>query len=183
MCEIEVAFAIFSTSIHSILHEHLAVKKICPYWIPNNSTIAQKYVRVDWCKEMLEKYYGGAAKNVNKIVTDDESWVYVYEPETKQQSIVCVFDLSQICQKLFVGKNHFEPDGRLFLRKTTHVATVPLEQRRTVDSEWYTTICCLKSWQKFEKRTREDESLYTMAMRALGHQLKSATFWQANTSN
>ena len=44
-----------------------------------------------------------------------------------------------------------------FLGKTDHVATVPLEERMTVNAEWYTTI----SSKKFEKRTRE-ESLFTI---------------------
>ena len=34
--EIEASLGISSTSIHSILHEHLAVKKICSCWIPHN---------------------------------------------------------------------------------------------------------------------------------------------------
>ena len=40
--EIEVFLGISSTSIHKILHEHLAVKQICSRWIPHNLTIAQK---------------------------------------------------------------------------------------------------------------------------------------------
>ena len=35
---------------------------------------------------------------------------------------------------------------------------------------------CLKSAEKFEKRTREDKSLFTMAMRDLTHRLKPAPF-------
>ena len=48
--------------------------------------------------------------------------------------------------------------GRFF-GKTDHVATVPLVQRSTINSEWYTTI----SLEKFEQRTRKDESVFTMA--------------------
>jgi len=38
-------------------------------------------------------------------------------------------------------KVYFEPNGRRFFGKTSHVATVPLEQLRTVNSEWCTTVC------------------------------------------
>ena len=34
-----------------------------------------KKVRVDWCKEMLEKYDGDASKDVYKIVRGDKSWI------------------------------------------------------------------------------------------------------------
>ena len=62
--EIKASLAISFTSIHSILQEHLAVKKICSRCIPQNLTNAQKKVSVDYCKEMLEKYNDAASKNV-----------------------------------------------------------------------------------------------------------------------
>ena len=52
--EIQASLGIASTSIHSILREHLAAKMISSHWIPHNLTIVQKKVRVDWCEEMLE---------------------------------------------------------------------------------------------------------------------------------
>ena len=45
---------------------------------------AQKKARVDWSKKMLQKYDRGASKHVYDIVTGDESWIYTYEPESKQ---------------------------------------------------------------------------------------------------
>ena len=72
------------------LHEHLIVKKICSRWIPHNLSIAQKEARVDWSKEVLQKYDRGALKHVYDIVTADESWIYAYEPESKQQSTLWV---------------------------------------------------------------------------------------------
>ena len=83
--EIEASLGISSTSIHSILHGHLAVKKVCSRWIPHNLTVAQKKARVDWCKEILKKYNRGVSKDVYKIVTGDESWIYAYEPETNKK--------------------------------------------------------------------------------------------------
>ena len=83
-CGIETTLGISGTSIHSILHEHLTVKKICSLWIPHNLAIAQKKARVDWSKEMLKKYHRGASQHVYDIVTGDESCIYAYEPESKQ---------------------------------------------------------------------------------------------------
>ena len=40
--EIETTLGISGTSIHSIMHEHLTVKKICSRWILHNLSIAQK---------------------------------------------------------------------------------------------------------------------------------------------
>ncbi|XP_078034039.1 histone-lysine N-methyltransferase SETMAR-like [Augochlora pura] len=41
-----------------------------------------------------------------------------------------------------------------FFGKTGHVATVPLEQRRTVNSEWCTTICLPVVFQEIRKTNR-----------------------------
>lgn len=99
--EIEASLGISPPAIHTILHDHLVVKKICSRWIPHNLTNAEKKARVDWCKKMIKKYNSGASNEVNKIVTGDESWIYAYEPETKQQSTVWIF---QDEKKAF--KNH-----------------------------------------------------------------------------
>ena len=54
---------------------------------------------------MLEKYDGGAVKDVYEIVTADESCIYAYGPETNQQSTVWVIEpepnpTKVVCEKL-----------------------------------------------------------------------------------
>ena len=90
---------------------------------------------------MLEKYNGGALKDIYKIVTDDESWICAYEPEIKQQSDVCVFEPEPNPTKVVCGKIISKKMVICFFYKTGHVVTVALENRRTANSEWYTTIC------------------------------------------
>ena len=82
-CEINTTLGISRTSINSILHEHLTVKKIYSHWIPHNLSIAQKKTRVNWSKEMPQKYDRGASNQLCDIVTGDESWIYTYEHESK----------------------------------------------------------------------------------------------------
>ena len=53
---------------------------------------------------MLGKYNSGASKDVYKIVTGDESWIYAYESETKQQSTVWVFEPKPNLAKFVCGK-------------------------------------------------------------------------------
>ncbi|GFS39038.1 hypothetical protein NPIL_552311, partial [Nephila pilipes] len=95
----------------------------------------------DWCKEMLEKYIQGTSKAVYNIYTGDESWIYAYEPETKQQSTVWVFQDEAKPTKVVRGRSTSKQMIACFFGINGHVATVALEQRRTVNSEWYTTIC------------------------------------------
>ncbi|XP_055316153.1 histone-lysine N-methyltransferase SETMAR-like [Sitodiplosis mosellana] len=139
--EIEASLGISMKSIGRILHDHLAVKKICSRWIPHNLTNAQKKARVDWSKEMLKKYNRGGSNAVYNIYTVDESWIYAYEPETKQQSTVWVFQDEPNPTKVVRGRSTSKQMIACFFGINGHVATVPLQERRTVNSEWYTTIC------------------------------------------
>ena len=141
--EIETILGISGTSIHSILHQHLTAKqKICSLWITHNLSVAQKKARIDWSKEMLQKYDRDASKHVYDILTDDESWIHAYEPESKLPSIVWVFQ-DEPNPKVDRARSIFKQMIACFFRKTGHVAIVPLEQRRTVNSKCYTTICLL----------------------------------------
>ena len=45
---------------------------------------AQNKARLDWSKEMLEKYDRGASKHVYDIVIGKGSLIYVYVLESKQ---------------------------------------------------------------------------------------------------
>ena len=62
-CEIEAPLDISQTAIYSVLHEHLAVKKICYRWIPKNLT-DQKEACVNWCKKMLKKFKLRISKSI-----------------------------------------------------------------------------------------------------------------------
>ncbi|GFU02603.1 cilia- and flagella-associated protein 298, partial [Nephila pilipes] len=173
--EIEASLDISMTSINKILHEHLSVKKICSRWIPHNLTNAQKKARVDWCKEMLEKYIQGTSKAVYNIYTGDESWIYAYEPETKQQSTVWVFQDEAKPTKVVRGRSTSKQMIACFFGINGHVATVALEQRRTVNSEWYTTICLPEKMVKLHVKIG-DQSLFwfeTLTSVNIGELLKS----------
>ena len=111
--------------------------------------IAQKKVRVDWCKEMLEKYDGGASKDVYKIVTGDESRIYAYEPETKQQSAVWIFEDEPNPTKIVRGKSTSKQIFACFFGKTDRwlfqLSIVGRSIRRGTPQ-----FVCLKSSEKFE---------------------------------
>lgn len=152
--EIEAILGICMTSIHRILHEHLSVKKICSRWIPHNLTQDQKDTRVEWCKKTLKKFNGGDSKSVYNIYTGDESWIYAYDPETKQQSTVWVFQNEPNPTKVARAKSTVKQMVACFFGINGHVATIPLENRKTVNSEWYTTICLPEVFEEIRKNNQ-----------------------------
>ena len=80
--EVEASLGISSISIHSILHEHLAVKKICSRWLPHNLQTLKKWFVSIGVNKCWKKYDDRASKDVYKIVTGAEIWIRSYEPET-----------------------------------------------------------------------------------------------------
>ena len=120
--EIETTLDISGTSIHSILHEHLTVKKIYSRWIPHNLSIVQKKPRVDWSKEILQKHDRGASKHFYDILTGDESWICAYEPESKQQSTVWVFQDEPNPTKVARTRSTSKQMIACFFGKTEHVS-------------------------------------------------------------
>ena len=88
---------------------------------------------------MLQKYDRGASKHVYDIVTDDESWIYAYEPENKQQSTIWVFQDDPNPTKVARAQSIFKQMIACFFGKTGHV--VPLKQCRTVNSVFGSSNC------------------------------------------
>ena len=75
---IKASFDISSTSIHSIL----------PLFSLDSVQLDNRPKKGS-CRlvlEMLEKYDRGASKDVYKIVTGDESWIYAYESTVSSKS-------------------------------------------------------------------------------------------------
>ncbi|CAH2013096.1 unnamed protein product [Acanthoscelides obtectus] len=114
--QIEASLKISTASDQKILHEELGVRKL------------QKAARVNWCKKTLDRFNSGNSKNVNSIVSDDESWIYCEGKPTK------VIRSRSVSKKMVAT----------FVSKAGHIATIPLNEQRTVTADWYTTICLPK---------------------------------------
>ena len=154
---IEGTLNIGSTAAQTIVHEHLGLTKRCARWVPHSLTEAQKDARVDWCHFMLEKFDGGRSKDTYNIVTGDETWVYHYDPETKRQSSVWCFPDEAPPTKVRRSRSSGKKMVASFFTKRGHLTTVPLDNRRTVNAEWYVTECLPKviaSWKTRHPRSK-----------------------------
>ena len=86
--KIQDIMKISSGSLTRILDDCLGVRKRCARWVLHNLSEEQKRGRVGWCTHVLRKLDGGRSPRIWDIVTGDETWVYQYDPETKQHSTV-----------------------------------------------------------------------------------------------
>ncbi|XP_065281329.1 protein GVQW3-like [Dermacentor albipictus] len=83
--EIAEELGIITFSAHSVMTEHLAMKRVAAKFMPKLLTVEQKQPRVEVSQDMLDST-NSDPDFINTIITGDGSWVYGYDPETKSQS-------------------------------------------------------------------------------------------------
>ncbi|CAH1111860.1 unnamed protein product [Psylliodes chrysocephalus] len=93
----------------------------------------------------------------------DETWKYSYEPESKQQSTVWVFNDEPNPTEIVRSRNTSKKMIACFFGCTGHVATIPLEDRRTVNAEWYTAICLPTVFDEIRKKTKIEKNIELMS--------------------
>jgi len=74
--------------IYRTLTENLNMNKVCARWVPRLLQQDQKAARVRLSRSFLNRYDHEGDQFLHRIVTMDETWLYLYEPESKQQSLV-----------------------------------------------------------------------------------------------
>jgi len=73
-------------SAHSILHDDLGLSKLSARWIPKALRPDQLNLRSELSTAILTKIEMNEDSFFDRIITGDETWIYQYDPETKQQS-------------------------------------------------------------------------------------------------
>jgi hypothetical protein len=54
----------------------------CARWVPEQSTVLHKHMRLDICQQHLDRY-----AFLDRMITGDETWSHHCEPESKWQSM------------------------------------------------------------------------------------------------
>lgn len=84
--ELEEKLGIPKSSINRILNE-LGYRKLSARWVPKMLTEDHKRQRLETSHEVLKLYGEEDEAFLDSIVTGDETWVYHFTPESKQQSM------------------------------------------------------------------------------------------------
>jgi len=138
---IEETVGISAPSIHTILHDHLQMSKICARWVPHFLTNENKKARVEFCLRMLQLFSDGESRNVGNILTGDETWVYAYEPLRKQQDAQWVRKGDPRPTKIQKQRSTKKQMVAAFFTRSGLVKLVRLETGEKANANWYTTVC------------------------------------------
>jgi len=73
--------------VGSTTHENFDMRKLSAKWVPKCLTADQKRQRCQWSEQPLEFFRRDPNDFLSRLVTMDETWLYHYDPEAKQQSV------------------------------------------------------------------------------------------------
>ena len=126
--------------------EDFGYRKVCAKWVPRQLTPDLKERRVEVCSDLLEAFEANEDTFFSDLVTGDETWVYLYDPETKAQSMEWRHTSSPRPKK-FKSQRSAQNVMVTVLGDDKGVILLDfLERGSTVNSEWY--IETLKSLEK-----------------------------------
>ena len=75
-----------SERVWRIITEDLRMRKVCAKMVPRLLNDGQKENLVQVCQDIL-KQLEITSDLLSRVVTSDESWIFEYDPLTKQQSL------------------------------------------------------------------------------------------------
>lgn len=127
-------------SVHTILHDHLHMSRVCARWIPRLLTPEQKRNRVEVCEHWMSCVRKKGAAWWKSIITADESWIYCYDPEMKQQSTQWVGKGEPPPKKARVQKSAAKALVITFFDYRGMVYTHTVPQGQTVTAAYYITV-------------------------------------------
>ncbi len=72
-------------SVHKILRKDLGMSRVCAKFVPRLLSDEEKTHRMATCQEWLDNLEQ-EPDILQRVITADESWVWLYDPETKMES-------------------------------------------------------------------------------------------------
>ena len=150
--ELQQALHISNGTLHSIILDHLGMRKVSARWVPHDLKPHHMIARVEFCEFMLSKFDRGSSELVSNILTGDETWIYFYDPETKQQSKQWITDEGDIPVKFRQERSVGKVMVAIFFRQSGLLMDpIVLEKGSTVTAHWYVDSCMKPVLKKLQK--------------------------------
>lgn len=142
MSEIVLELGISYGSVSSILHDVLNMSKVSARWVPRLLTPFQKDERKRCCTELLAMCAADEGGFFDRLVTMDESWVYHFDPETKEMSKQWKHTSSPPPKKAKVQQSAGKVMLSVFWDCRGVILTDYLPAGRTITGDYYRKLLC-----------------------------------------
>ena len=123
-----------------ILTENLNMHKISARWLRRLLSQENKDKRVAESRKFLERYRKHGEELLLRIITIDETWLFLYGPETKEQSRQCKSDNSPPPQKARVVKSAGKQMYIYFIDIHGMILGHAVPPHETVNAEYYSKV-------------------------------------------
>jgi len=125
--------------VGSIIHEDLDIRKISAKWVPKCLNADQKRQRCQSSEQLLEFFQRNPNDLLSRLVTIDETWLYHYDPETKQQSMEWRHSGSPRPKNIRVQKSAEKVLASIFWDQDGILLIDYLPKGQTINAEYYSS--------------------------------------------
>ena len=126
--------------IGSIIHEDLDMRKLSTKWVLKCQNVDQKRQWFQSSEQLLEFFRRDPNGFLSQFMTMDKTWLYHYDPETKQKSMEWRHSSSPHPKKFQVQKSAGKVLASIFLDRDGILLTDYLPKGQTINTE-YTHLC------------------------------------------
>ena len=150
--DIEAETLLSRGTVERVIHDHLRMRKLASRWVPHELTPDQKQLRVQICRENLEKLRNNSWRLCD-ILTGDETWIY-HRQIGRKASNACWVAQGQ-SPGTVVRRTQHEPKTlfSLFFRSNGALLVHSVGKGETMDRFYYINNC-LKTVVKEIKKER-----------------------------
>ena len=114
--------------------------RVCAHWVPRILSDDDRQKRVAASKSFMRQWKSGGDRFLDRIVTTDETWLYYYDPETKQQSSQWVTKGSGPPEKARVCKSAGKTMCIMFMDRSGILLTHFVPRGQTVNAAYYSKV-------------------------------------------
>ena len=137
-------------SVQTILKKCLDLRKVCARWVPHLLTEEQKTQRLKCAWELLKIYKDCNSWVISNLLTGDESWVHMFEPQRRADNKQWKRkDQKRPCNaKRTISSKKYT----IFFNSTEPVVQVPCPFGHTVTGRFYKNSVLKKVKEFYSKR-------------------------------
>jgi len=116
------------------------MSKVCARWVPRLLRDHEKETRVRLSQGFIDRYEREGNAFLHRVITMDETWLYLYEPESKQQSMVWKHPQSPPPKKAKTCRSAGKFMFLFFMDVDGMILQHAVPQGTTVNAEYYRKV-------------------------------------------
>ena len=126
--------------VGSIIHEHLDMRKLSVKWAPKCLNADQKRQQCQSSEQHLEFFRNDPNDFLSRLLTMNETWLYLHDPETKQQSMEWRHSCSPRPKNFRVKKSAGKVLASIFFDQDGILLFDYLPNGQPINAEYYSSL-------------------------------------------